>query len=50
MNIDNPAILALKDKLREVVRKYNTLTDLVKNLILNVIKKYLKNEDKIVEQ
>ena len=44
MNIDNPAILALKDKLREVVRKYNTLTDLVKNLILNVNKNY-KNEN-----
>ena len=44
MNIDNPAILALKDKLREVVHKYNTLTDLVKNLILNVNKNY-KNEN-----
>ena len=44
MNIDNPAILALKDKLREVVHIYNTLTDLVKNLILNVNKNY-KNEN-----
>ena len=44
MNIDNPAILALKDKLREVIHKYNTLTDLVKNLILNVNKNY-KNEN-----
>ena len=40
MNIDNPAILAIKEKLREIIHKYNTLVDLVRNLILNVDKNY----------
>ena len=40
MNIDNPAILAIKEKLREIINKYNTLVDLVRNLILNVDKNY----------
>lgn len=44
MNIDNPGLLAMKEKFGELRNKYNTLVDLVKNLLLTV------NKNKINEQ
>ena len=38
MNIDNPGLLAIKEKFREFINKYNTLVDLVKNLIPRINK------------
>ena len=38
MNIDNPYVTTLKDKLKEIIHKYNTLIDLVKNLMPSVNK------------
>ena len=38
MNIDNPYASSLKDKLKEIIYKYNTLIDLVKNLIPTITK------------
>ena len=38
MNIDNPYVTTLKDKLKEIIYKYNTLIDLVKNLMPSVNK------------
>ena len=36
MNIDNPQLLSMKEKIKEVIYEYNTLAELVKNLIPNV--------------
>ena len=36
MNIDNPQLLSMKEKIKEVIHEYNTLAELVKNLIPNV--------------
>ena len=38
MNIDNPYVSSLKEKLKEIVYKYNTLIELVKNLIPTINK------------
>ena len=38
MNIDNPYVSSLKDKLKENIYKYNTLLELVKNLIPSITK------------
>ena len=36
MNIDYPGLLSQKEKIKEVIYKYNTLVELVKTLIPNV--------------
>jgi len=44
MNIDNPSVAPLKEKLKNTINKYNTLAELVKNLIL-IVEKNCQNKD-----
>jgi len=43
MNIDNPGLFSMKEKIKDVIYKYNTLVELVKNL-LPTINKNNENE------